>query len=52
MKAVIQRVKKANVTVGDTVKGKIGIGLLIFLGVAEDDNLTDVEWLALSLIHI
>ena len=46
MKAVIQRVKKANVTVGDTVKGRIGRGLLIFLGVAEDDNLTDVEWLA------
>ena len=52
MKAVIQRVKKANVTVGDTVKGKIGIGLLIFLGVAEDDNLTDVEWLANKISQI
>ena len=52
MKAVIQRVKKANVTVGDSVKGEIGIGLLIFLGVAEDDNLTDVEWLANKISQI
>ena len=52
MKAVIQRVKKANVTVGDTVKGRIGRGLLIFLGVAEDDNLTDVEWLANKISKI
>jgi D-tyrosyl-tRNA(Tyr) deacylase len=52
MKAVIQRVKKANVTVGDAVKGEIGIGLLIFLGVAEDDNLTDVEWLANKISQI
>ncbi len=52
MKAVIQRVKRANVTVGDTVKGRIGRGLLIFLGVAEDDNLTDVEWLANKISKI
>ena len=52
MKAVIQRVKKANVKVGDTVKGRIGRGLLIFLGVAEDDNLTDVEWLANKISKI
>mgnify|MGYP001275203401 FL=1 len=52
MKAVIQRVKRANVTVGDTVKGRIERGLLIFLGVAEDDNLTDVEWLANKISKI
>lgn len=46
MRAVLQRVSSAQVTVaGDTI-GEIGPGLLILLGVAQDDTATDGEWLA------
>lgn len=46
MRAVIQRVLEASVTIdGQTVSG-IGPGLLVFLGVEEIDNATDVDWLA------
>ncbi|MEW5734328.1 MAG: D-aminoacyl-tRNA deacylase [Thermodesulfobacteriota bacterium] len=37
MKAVVQRVKSAKVTVGDEVTGEIGPGLLVLLGVARND---------------
>lgn len=37
MRAVIQRVSRASVTVGDRVTGAIGAGLLVFVGVAVDD---------------
>jgi D-tyrosyl-tRNA(Tyr) deacylase len=46
MRAVIQRVKKASVTVNEELVGSIGPGLLIFLGVAEGDDGTDVDWLS------
>ncbi len=46
MRAVLQRVSSAQVTVaGDTI-GEIGPGLLILLAVAQDDTATDGEWLA------
>ena len=46
MRAVIQRVSRAKVTVQGEVSGEIGEGLLIFLGVADDDTQTDVGYLA------
>lgn len=46
MKAVVQRVKKASVEVGDETTGSIGPGLLIFLGVGEGDSSKQVEWMA------
>jgi D-tyrosyl-tRNA(Tyr) deacylase len=46
MKAVIQRVKRASVTVNDEVVGKIGEGFLVLLGVCEDDTEEDTEILA------
>ena len=42
MRAVIQRVKKAEVLVNDQLTGQIGEGLLIFLAVADTDDLADV----------
>jgi D-tyrosyl-tRNA(Tyr) deacylase len=45
MRAVIQRVKEAEVRVDDSVKGKINKGLLVFLGVAEDDTDKDLNYL-------
>lgn len=46
MRAVIQRVSQANVSINDTIKGAIQQGLLILLGVEEVDTADDGEWLA------
>ena len=46
MKAVIQRVKNASVTVDDRLCGSIGAGLLVYLGVGLDDSESDADWLA------
>ncbi len=46
MRAVVQRVTRANVTVEDETVGEIGKGLVILLGVASDDTQDDVEYLA------
>ena len=46
MRAVIQRVSKASVTVAGEVTGQIGRGFLVLLGVADDDTEDDVIYLA------
>ncbi len=46
MRAVVQRVTRANVTVEDETVGEIGKGLVVLLGVASDDTQDDVEYLA------
>ena len=46
MRAVIQRVSSARVTVGGEVTGEIGPGLLVLLGVGRQDTPADAEWLA------
>lgn len=46
MRAVIQRVSKAAVTVEGGVVGSIGPGLLVLLGVAEGDSEIEARWLA------
>ena len=46
MRAVIQRVSKACVTIGHKETATIGRGLLIFLGVEAGDTSVDVQWLA------
>jgi len=46
MRAVIQRVARAKVTVGDEVAGEIGPGLLVLLGVATGDNEAAADYLA------
>lgn len=45
MRAVLQRVSEASVTVGDRVTGETGPGFLILLGVEEGDTEADVAWL-------
>ena len=46
MRAVVQRVSKSSVTVDGKVTGKIERGLMVLLGVAEGDTVTDAEYMA------
>ena len=46
MRSVIQRVNSASVTVDGEVIGKIGKGLLVLLGVCDQDTELDMKWLA------
>ena len=46
MRALIQRVSEASVTIEGEVRGEIGLGLLVLLGIEEADGQGDVDWLA------
>ncbi len=46
MRAVVQRVSRAKVTVADQVAGEIGPGLLVFLGIRHDDSQAHADYLA------
>ena len=52
MKAVLQRVKNARVTVDERVTGEIGQGLLVLLGVSEGDTERDAEVLAAKIANL
>lgn len=45
MRVVIQRVSSASVEINQQTKSNIGVGLLILLGIEQNDTLEDVEWL-------
>ena len=45
MRVVIQRVLEASVSIGGTVTAAIGPGLLILLGICEEDGVDDIGWL-------
>ena len=45
MRAVIQRVSSASVTIGGEVRSAIGQGLLVLLGIGHEDGREDVDWL-------
>lgn len=52
MRAVLQRVKRASVTVEGNITGAIGEGLLVLLGIEEADTLEDMIWLAGKLVNL
>jgi len=52
MKAVIQRVRHAKVEVDSKVVGKIGIGILVFVGVGKEDTPKDAEYLAGRIVQL
>lgn len=52
MRAVVQRVARARVTVGDKVSGEIGPGLLVLLGVGHEDRETDADYLAGKIVGL
>ena len=52
MRAVVQRVKHASVTIEGEVKSKIGEGYLILLGICDEDTMEDVEWLVKKIANL
>lgn len=52
MRAVIQRVSSASVTILDTTKSSIASGLLVLLGIEESDGADDIEWLSGKLVRL
>ena len=52
MRAVIQKVKKAAVSINDKIKSEIRSGLLIFIGIEVEDTLDDIEWLCKKIAQL
>jgi D-aminoacyl-tRNA deacylase len=52
MRAVVQRVKEARVDISSETVGAIGVGLLIFLGVGEEDSEKDAEYMADKVVNL
>ena len=52
MRAVVQRVTRAQVTVGDRVTGSIGPGLLVLLGAGHGDTASDLAYIVDKIAHL
>lgn len=52
MRAVVQRVVESKVTVGGSITGEIKKGLMVLLGVGQEDSLQDIEYLVEKIINL
>ncbi len=52
MRAVIQRVTKASVTIDNNIHGQISNGLLVLLGIEDADASEDIEWLSGKIVNL
>jgi D-aminoacyl-tRNA deacylase len=52
MRAVIQRVSKAAVSIGGKMHGQIANGLLVLIGIEETDGLEDIQWLSQKIAQL
>src|SRR5687768_11975419 len=52
MRAVIQRVTKASVTIEGNIHSQIGKGLLVLLGIEDADSYEDIEWLSAKIVNL
>lgn len=52
MRAVVQRVSRSSVSVADSTIGSIGSGLMVLLGVAEEDTEKEADYLADKIVHL
>lgn len=52
MKAVIQRVTTASVTINNTLRSSIQNGLLVLLGIEDADNAEDIAWLSNKIVNL
>ncbi len=52
MRAVIQRVTRASVTIEGKIHGQIGNGLLVLVGIEDADSPDDIEWLSGKIVNM
>jgi D-aminoacyl-tRNA deacylase len=52
VRAVVQRVSEASVTVEGRVTGSIGPGVCVLLGVAQGDTVADAEWMSAKTLEL
>ena len=52
MRAVIQRVEEAGVSIDNTVKAEINAGLLVLVGIEDADTNEDIEWLSNKIVNL
>ena len=52
MRALLQRVSRASVTIDEQIVGQIGQGLLVLLGVGQDDSEVEAKTLADKIVHL
>ena len=52
MRTVIQRVSSSEVSVDGKITGKIGSGLLVFVGIEEGDGTEDINWLSGKIVNL
>ena len=52
MRAVVQRVKRASVSIDGLVHSSIGTGLMVLLGIEDADGQEDIQWLSNKLINL
>ena len=52
MRALVQRVREASVTVDGNVTGSIGAGVLVFVGVTDGDSNDDRDWLVHKIVNL
>ena len=52
MRAVIQRVSRASVSINNKIKSEIGAGLLVLTGIEDADNDSDIEWLCSKIVQL
>lgn len=52
MRAIIQRVTRADVTIGGKVHGQIGNGLLVLAGIEDADTEADIKWLSGKIVEM
>jgi len=52
MRAVIQRVTRASVSIDNKIKSEISAGLLVLLGIEEADDDSDIEWLCSKIVNL
>ena len=52
MKVVIQRVKSSSVQIDQKIKSEIEMGLLVFIGICDEDTKSDAEWLVNKILNL
>lgn len=52
MRVVIQRAKRASVTIKGNLKSEIGQGMMILVGICNEDDDSDIEWLTRKIVNL